>query len=97
MTPTPLPATDPIFGKLSLAALPLHEPILIVTFIVVLALTRIVGVMETRQALDDAARDEATLIAATLSARFADPAADVQKTGWAAALKSALGETLPPP
>ncbi len=71
-------------------------PILIVTFIVVLALTRIVGVMETRQALDDAARDEATLIAATLSARFADPAADVQKTGWAAALKSALGETLPP-
>ena len=37
MTPTPLPATDPIFGKLSLAALPLHEPILIVTFLGVAA------------------------------------------------------------
>ena len=71
-------------------------PILIVTFIVVLALTRIVGVMETRQALDDAARDEATLVAATLASRFADPTVEAEKAGWAAALKTALAETLPP-
>ena len=71
-------------------------PVLIVTFIVVLALTRIVGVMETRQTLEDAARDEATLVAATLSARFANPATDPAKVGWDAALKTALSETLPP-
>ncbi|MDK9697735.1 MAG: ATP-binding protein [Siculibacillus sp.] len=71
-------------------------PILIVTFIVVLALTRIVGVMETRQALDDAARDEATLVAATLSARFGDPSIELQNAGWSVALATALAETLPP-
>ena len=71
-------------------------PVLIVTFIVVLALTRIVGVVETRQTLEDAARDEATLVAATLSARFANPATDPVKVGWDAALKTALSETLPP-
>src|SRR3546814_9285947 len=35
MTPQPAPETGPLLGKLSLDALPLHEPILIVTFIVV--------------------------------------------------------------
>ena len=33
MTPHPAPETGPILGKLSLEALPLHEPILVVTFI----------------------------------------------------------------
>ncbi|MGV3482571.1 MAG: cbb3-type cytochrome c oxidase subunit I, partial [Sphingobium sp.] len=32
MTPPPPPATDPIWGRLSLDAIPLHEPILIATF-----------------------------------------------------------------
>jgi len=71
-------------------------PVLIVTFIVVLALTRIVGVMETRQALEDAARDEATLVAATLSAHFANPSNDPLRGGWDTVLKAALAETLPP-
>ena len=33
MTPHPAPETGPILGKLSLEALPLHEPILVITFI----------------------------------------------------------------
>ena len=71
-------------------------PVLIVTFIVVLALTRIVGVMETRQALEDSARDEATLVAATLSARLAPPSVEAGQAGWDSALKTLLSETLPP-
>src|SRR3546814_21066983 len=35
MTPHPAPETGPLLGKLSLDALPLHEPILVITFIVV--------------------------------------------------------------
>ena len=35
ITPHPAPETGPFLGKLSLEALPLHEPILVVTFIVV--------------------------------------------------------------
>src|SRR3546814_14340252 len=33
MIPHPAPETGPILGKLSLEALPLHEPILVATFI----------------------------------------------------------------
>jgi two-component system cell cycle sensor histidine kinase PleC len=71
-------------------------PVLIVTFIVVLALTRVVGVIETRQGLENAARDEATLIAATLSARYGHPTADPAKVAWGTTLETALAETLPP-
>ena len=35
MTPHPAPETGPLLGKLSLDALPLHEPILVITFIAV--------------------------------------------------------------
>ncbi len=71
-------------------------PVLIVTFIVVLALTRIVGVMETRQGIEDSARDEATLIAATLAAQLGRPDRNLAETGYDAAMKTALSEVLPP-
>lgn len=71
-------------------------PVLIVTFIVVLALTRIVGVMEMRQTLEDAARDEATLVAATLASRLGHTDGDTAKAGIGAALKTVLSEVLPP-
>lgn len=35
MTPHPAPEAGPILGRLSLEAIPLHEPILIATFAVV--------------------------------------------------------------
>src|SRR3546814_2471699 len=44
MIPHPAPETGPILGKLSLEALPLHEPILVFTFIgVVLGGTAVLG------------------------------------------------------
>lgn len=71
-------------------------PVLIVTFVAVLALTRIVGVMETRQALEDAARDETMLVAATLAAHLGRSEIRIGEAGSEEPLRSLIGEVLPP-
>ncbi len=70
-------------------------PVLIVTFVAVLALTRIVGVMETRQSLEDGARDGAAMIAATLAAELGRAEAKVDQVGFDSATKTAVAEALP--
>ena len=49
MTPHPAPETGPILGKLSLEALPLHEPILVITFIGVVLGGIAAGILGLRQ------------------------------------------------
>ncbi|TBW40959.1 PAS domain S-box protein [Siculibacillus lacustris] len=70
-------------------------PVLIITFIAVLALTRIVGVMETRQALEDGARDEATLVAAAVASGLGRADAHLAEIGFEAATRNVLTELLP--
>ena len=65
-------------------------PVLIVTFIVVLALTRVVGVMETRQTLEDAARSETGLVAAIVAAGLGRADPPVGPAGWEAATRDLL-------
>jgi two-component system cell cycle sensor histidine kinase PleC len=68
-------------------------PVLIVTFIAVLALTRLVGVMEARQGLEDGARDRATLIAAVLAAGLGRGEAVPNWEAAAREILSGLGAT----
>ncbi len=70
-------------------------PVLIVTFVAILALTRVIGVMETRQNLEDAARDGVALVAATLAADLGRADAKLEEVGYEAATRTALAETLP--
>ncbi len=70
-------------------------PVLIVTFVAMMTLTRLVGMMETRQALEDAARDQTALVASTL-ARALDQAKDrIADAGWEAIVRPLVAE-LPP-
>ena len=71
-------------------------PVLIVTFVAVLALTRLVGVMETRQALEDGARDETILVAATLAAQLGRPENRAIEGGLTEAARPIFSEVLPP-
>ncbi|MBV5263143.1 ATP-binding protein [Pinisolibacter aquiterrae] len=70
-------------------------PVLIVTFVVIMALTRVVGIMETRRALEDSARDEAVLIAATLAGQLGRAETRPGEAGWASALRPLLDDVLP--
>ena len=70
-------------------------PVLIVSFVVIMALTRIVGVLETRQALEDGARDEVVLIAATLAGQLGREENHPADAGWAAAIMPMIQDVLP--
>lgn len=70
-------------------------PVLIVTFVAVMALTRLVGIMETRQALEDGARDEVALIAATLAGQVGRAEERVTRDGWEAATNALIRDLLP--
>ena len=70
-------------------------PVLIVTFVAVMALTRLVGIMETRQALENGARDEAQLIAATLAGQLGRVEDRLATDGWTTTVKPLVDDLLP--
>jgi len=70
-------------------------PVLIVTFVAVLALTRIVGVMETRQTLEDGARDGVEMVAATMAVELGRANTRLAEVGYDAATRAVMGEALP--
>ena len=70
-------------------------PVLIITFVAVLALTRLVGVMESRKTIEDGARDGVALVAATLAAELARPDVRLTDVGYEAATRAALADALP--
>ncbi|MCE1235121.1 MAG: ATP-binding protein [Hyphomicrobiales bacterium] len=70
-------------------------PVLIVTFVAVMALTRLVGILETRQALENGARDEVQLIAATLAGQIGRVEDRLATDGWATVTRPLVEDVLP--
>ena len=71
-------------------------PVLIITFIAILALTRAVGILEEYQTLDDNARDETALIAAAVAATLSRADTRLPEVGYESALRGVLAEAIPP-
>ena len=71
-------------------------PVLIITFIAVLALTRAVGILEEYQSLEDNARDETALIATAVAASLTRAETHLPEVGYQAALRTVLADSIPP-
>ena len=67
-------------------------PVLIVTFVAVMALTRLVGILETRQVLEDGARDEVQLVAATLAGQLGRTGDRLETQGWETTVRGLVGD-----